>query len=226
MPKLYRRKTRKGKRIRRRYRRKNAGITRQVQTAFSDRQIVKLNYFDQIVMDPGTLQAASYAFRANDIFDPDYSSVGHQPMGFDQWAGFYNRWVVLGAKITVTPISSDSTTNQTSGVLTVSLQRSPISDLNINQQMEQKHCRYSTFQLGYRSRPVTVFYSAKKFEGVKDVSDNDDLFGTLAASPSKQSYFVLSAYAPQASTEVLPIRMQVKVQYIVMFKDPQRLGIS
>jgi hypothetical protein len=147
-------------------------------------------------------------------------------MGFDQWAAFYQKFVILGSKITVTPLAGDSSTALSTGIVSLGLQRTPFSDLNINQMVEQKHAKYTTLQLGFRSRPLTCFYSAKKFEGVKDVSDNDDLYGTPATSPSKVSFFVISAYGPSASVDVLPIRMQVKIQYIVMFKDPQRLGIS
>jgi len=218
--------TKKRRVRRRRGRKSNYAMTRQVQNTFSDRQLVKLNYFDQILIDPGTLSASGYAFRANCCFDPDYQSTGHQPMGFDQWGAFYQKFVVLGAKITVTPLAGDTTSSASSGIVSVNLQRTPFIDLNINQQIEQKHSRYTTLQLGFKSRPITVKYSAKKFEGVKDVSDNDDLYGTQSASPSKQSYFVIAAYAAQPSSDVLPIRMQVKIQYIVMFKDPQRLPIS
>lgn len=225
MPRRYKQK--RVRRVRRgKLRKPKFAMTRQVQNTFSDRQIVKLNYFDQILMDPGSLGAAGYAFRANCCFDPDYSSTGHQPMGFDQWGAFYQKFVVLGAKITVNPLSSDATSDGSSAIITCALQRTPIQDININQQIEQKHSRYSTVQLGFRSRPIVVHYSAKKFEGVKDVSDNDDLFGTLSASPNKQSYFVISGYASQPSSDTKPIRLQVKINYIVMFKDPQRLPIS
>lgn len=51
----------------------------------------------------GALSTAStgYAeniYRLNSCYDPDYSGAGAQPLGFDQWAAFYNRYKVLSAK--------------------------------------------------------------------------------------------------------------------------------
>lgn len=45
--------------------------------------------------------ASSYAekvFRLNSMYDPDYSGVGSQPLGYDQWTAFYQRYKVLGVK--------------------------------------------------------------------------------------------------------------------------------
>jgi hypothetical protein len=39
---------------------------------------------------------ADQQFRLNSIFDPDYTGVGHQPLAHDQWALFYNHYVVTG----------------------------------------------------------------------------------------------------------------------------------
>jgi len=42
----------------------------------------------------------NYLFRTNSIFDPDFTGIGHQPLGHDQWAAFYNRYKVVRSNIT------------------------------------------------------------------------------------------------------------------------------
>nr|QTE03423.1 MAG: capsid protein [Phoenicurus auroreus CRESS-DNA-virus sp.] len=50
-----------------------------------------------------TSGAVNYnVYRANSVFDPDQSNIGHQPMFFDNYANIYNNYRVLGSKITVT----------------------------------------------------------------------------------------------------------------------------
>lgn len=54
---------------------------------------------------------ADYSFRLNSLFDPDLTGVGHQPLGRDQMAQFYNRYRVFAAswKITTFPTGSAGT---------------------------------------------------------------------------------------------------------------------
>ena len=85
-----------------------------------DNTICKLKYNTRFQLDPASTGIAgtsdtsldTYIFRMNSLFDPDYTtsnpvaSLGkgtpnHQPYGFDQWATFYNEYMVLGAKIDV-----------------------------------------------------------------------------------------------------------------------------
>ncbi|AXH76586.1 MAG: capsid protein [Circoviridae sp.] len=40
-------------------------------------------------------------FRLGGIFDPDYLIGGHQPMGFDQLAVIYGRYIVTGCKVII-----------------------------------------------------------------------------------------------------------------------------
>ena len=42
----------------------------------------------------------SNVFRGNSCFDPDFSGVGAQPRGFDQWKAFYRRYRVIASKCT------------------------------------------------------------------------------------------------------------------------------
>lgn len=56
----------------------------------------QLRYTDLITMSPGAGLTDTYLFRPNSCYDPDLTSSGHQPMGFDQYATMYNRYRVLG----------------------------------------------------------------------------------------------------------------------------------
>lgn len=66
---------------------------------FPDKVITKMKYGDKIDLS-GVQQTE--VFRANSMFDPDLTIVGHQPMYFDQFALIYAKYRVRGAKITAT----------------------------------------------------------------------------------------------------------------------------
>lgn len=46
--------------------------------------------------------ASGLTWSLNDLYDPDVSGVGHQPMGYDQMCNFYNNWRVTGVKYSIT----------------------------------------------------------------------------------------------------------------------------
>jgi hypothetical protein len=66
-----------------------------------DSVCVKLPFTQTLT--PGTTSGGlySYQYRGNSCFDPDYTGVGSQPNGFDQWSQFYNTYVVLSSEIVV-----------------------------------------------------------------------------------------------------------------------------
>lgn len=76
-----------------------------------DRFFVKLKYSEQFGMTYTPATAASYQFRVNSIFDPNYTGTGHQPLGHDQWQNIYNRYRVYGCKYRIY-FTNISTTEQ------------------------------------------------------------------------------------------------------------------
>jgi len=74
--------------------------------AFPPRKTVALRYVDTVSIDGGVSSTGVYEFRANSIFDPDYTSTGHQPMFRDTYSAIYSQYKVNYATITLIACSS------------------------------------------------------------------------------------------------------------------------
>lgn len=70
---------------------------------------VGLRYTTQVAITNTVGVANSYIFRGNSVFDPDFTGIGSQPNGFDQWKTMYGRYRVLGSKCIVRPVSTSTT---------------------------------------------------------------------------------------------------------------------
>jgi len=78
-------------------------------TLVPDRMMIKMSYKDNINCSSSINPWAIWNGRLNSIYDPDYAIVnGHQPLGYDQWATFYNKFRVYKAYVTATFINNTS----------------------------------------------------------------------------------------------------------------------
>ncbi len=51
---------------------------------------------------------ATYSFRLNSLFDPNYTTTGHQPLYFDQMAALYSFYKVLRVRWRITVMADTS----------------------------------------------------------------------------------------------------------------------
>jgi len=77
-------------------------------TGASDIQLVKLRYSSTLVDFTASIGYYAHVFRLNSLFDPDYTGVGAQPLGFDQWAALYGSYRVIRASAKLTAAASVS----------------------------------------------------------------------------------------------------------------------
>lgn len=75
---------------RRRYRQRTTNVNRSLQPIPS-RYICKMKYATTISTDG----SGQYIFNLNSLYDPDRTSFGHQPLGFDNLALLFNRYRVI-----------------------------------------------------------------------------------------------------------------------------------
>lgn len=69
-------------------------------TPFAQRYITKMKYSEAYNLS--ALNAYSQIMRINSLWDPNATGLGHQPYGFDQLAGIYNRYRVISCSYVIT----------------------------------------------------------------------------------------------------------------------------
>lgn len=73
---------------------------------FPSSKTVALRYVENLSFDGGASSSAVNVFRANSIFDPNYTGVGHQPMYRDNYAAIYEDYRVNYATITMVALNT------------------------------------------------------------------------------------------------------------------------
>lgn len=221
----YLRKTRKS--MKPRYKRRIRRVPRNkfsIKSAALPRTMaVRLKYFDQLRLDPQPGIPAVHSFRANSCYDPDFTGIGHQPMAFDQYMALYSRYTVVGSKISITASPQDDTSLNSSALVGVYKSTDPGFPSPISTLIESDKCTYRIIQLSDTSRPISVKYSTKKSQGVKNIMDNIELSGTQTTNPRVEDYFHVFAAGVNSAQDPTRISYQVHISYYVIFSDPRQL---
>lgn len=231
MPKRFRL-VKKGRR-RQYFRKKKWKIPRQVGIA-SEQQIVTMRYADRYTLSSNTVGVYdTIHFRANDLYDPDYQTGGHQPRGFDEWMKFYDNFIVLGSKITIfatntkhiltNDVNSDAFQNV---MVTVSCTEDiETHGGQVTEILETRKNRYRPLNTYENNTQVLVHkYSAKKMLGLTDVKDHAEIQGSALASPIQTTFYNISAIQmSQAVQTSAPIGLIIRIDYIVMLRNRKQL---
>ena len=196
------------------------------------KQLMKFRYVEHFLLDPGTGTCSDYVFRANSMFDPNYTSAGHQPYGFDQWIGvFYNHFVVLGSKASAIFTSPSESVGAGTVLCGIELKdsTSAITGQYASQIMERPRGNFKLMLNSDTSRgavKVNKKFSAKNFFRVKDIIGDDVYKGSASTNPSEQSYFHVWAAAQDQVTNIAAINVTLTIDYIVALLEPKDLGLS
>lgn len=228
MPRKYKKRTRKKSAFSRK-----RSTAAQPRAAIADSQLIKLRYGSLVTIDPTFGTPISHVFSANSIFDPDRTGVGHQPLGHDQWATFYDHYTVIGSKITAQfmPTGDGPTTRSNSAVCSIMLKddTTPVT-AGTEEVLEQTGVVYKYLGQGSsgaaRLKLVKKF-SAKKFFNITDIKDNTQLSGKMGSSnPSEEAYYHVNVAPIDNTTDPSPVQVAVLIEYIVLLSERKDLVTS
>lgn len=185
--------------------------------------LCKHKYNTQIQQNPDALGVpVSWYFSMNSMFDPDRTGVGHQPMGFDQVAAFYENYRVVGCKIKVTPHIAVNDANATA-YYALSLTEDDITTfINTNDWLEQdstnraKLISGNTAQAGGQNNNFQMaFFSDKKwFKG--ENSAKTRRIAAVGANPLDQVYARITTASATGEDAPL-ITFLVEMEYITLY---------
>lgn len=197
-------------------------ISRGVPSGMPAIKVTSLRYVEDLerVSTAGTLN--NYMFSANNIFDPNVTGTGHQPMGHDQWAILFNHYIVLGSKITIKVIPTAATTSPANvGIYLTDTVVPPYT--TASEFVEARRGVVKSLVPGTtRTTYLSNTFSCKKFFNIKDVKDNALRLGAVMNnSPTDQAVFDFWYQTVDGATAT--VYFQVIIDYIVMFSEPKDL---
>jgi len=219
MPKRVKRVRRR--KVRRPYRRKRRmNLVRK--ELIPPRFFSKLRYVETFTLDPIAIGIADVVFRANDLYDPYFAVGGHQPLGFDQMMALYQRFFVVGCKVTAKFAAADDTSARSTIITGLFTSSNSTLLTNVGTVIEQPGCVWSYAQLGSDIKRLTTKYSTKKQQGITNLLDNSELSGTASSSPtsSHTDYIHVFAATPPGISDSAPCTVCVQIDYLAVFVDP------
>jgi len=186
-----------------------------------------LNYYERnFAIDPVAVGvAASYVFSATGLFDPNITSTGHQPNGFDQMMGLYEHYTVISSKITVRGYNTDASLFQNFGVYanhTATVEPDPT--VIIENGMGSFGMLAPSGQ-DKSSISLTQQVSASRFLSIPRLLSEKDASGTATTNPAEQVFWIIWGAANNDS-EPSAIGLNVLIEYVTIFTEPIQLALS
>ena len=195
-------------------------------SVFPYQKFATLKYCEAYVtVDAPIGSSSAFIMRANDIYDPNFTGVGHQPTGFDQYMAMYNKFVVYDSKIKVVAYATDSEVLDT--VVGVAIMDNTTTQSTSENYLEQALTDWRVVPAGNGANPVTVStaFNASAFSGTS-IRTNDLLHGTASAPPGKNWYYHIFCGATGSAENPVAMKFSIEIEYYVKFFEPKSQTIS
>lgn len=225
--KKYKRKTKKSMRRYKKYPLYSMGTPSGIPTI----RRASLRYTQQVPITSSNGDFAARVFRANSIHQPEVTPVlpmpegGRKPYASQTWATLYQKYMVVGSKISVKILLDDVGQN---GAMASGVHLDTDGMFPTNQKyttlIEARKGSWVAATNQRRANSVYAKYSTRNFFNITDVKDNiDNLGANINTNPEQVAYFVIWAQSIKPGT-TNSLRAIVTIDYLVDYSDPLDLA--
>lgn len=168
------------------------------------------------------MQAGQYTFRGNSCYDPDYTSAGHQPLYFDQYAAIYTKYLVMASSIKLSMMNNVGTTPVFAVIIPASDILTLTTGAPASEYPRAKTSKllgisgYSTVSLSHSARTETILGLIPS--QIRDM----DFSSLMGANPHELWYW--NCFFQNINATNLNISVQIEMVFDVQFYD--RIGIG
>lgn len=194
-------------------------------------KLYRLRYVTNVTLSSVAGSVGAYAFRANGLYDPDYTGSGHQPLMRDQLSALYNHYFVKYSKIQVfwnTDATSNVAINTVCGIRLDDDGTAPSWTALLESTRTKwklgNNCPMYNDNVTL-NKPLIMKYSPKSFFGRR--RGNDESLGALVgADPSEQAYFILFYSQIPSTASTTSVYATVIIDYSVVYSEPKDVSDS
>lgn len=187
-------------------------------------QLVTMRYSTSFTLDPAaTTNPAIRNFRANGMFDPDATGIGHQPRGFDQLMALYDHYIVEEACLEAWYESKSAS----DGVLaTLAVRDTLLSAPDRIEAMETRVMTESTASGSNGGKIGYIRLSVKPHEFLGLDKNDAELRGSITSNAGDQVFFNLGAMPIGIAADHPGVNVVVKITYQARLIEPKEPGQS
>ncbi len=190
----------------------------------------RLPYYESGFSMTGTAGVIQqYVFTANGVYDPNITSTGHQPLGFDTMMLYYEQYCVVKSSITLRAVGNGIQACTISVCLAPDTTTLAVPDVIENGLVVTKlldgrgNGGYGT---GQRIGRLDLACDVARYFGRRsrrELLDDPTLQGTVAANPTEQVYYVINMWGFGSFTDNTAVSCEATIEYDVVFWEPRKV---
>lgn len=179
---------------------------------------LRMNYVDEVLFNTAISDTVTQVYRGNSIHDPDFTGIGHQPLGHDEWATLYNRYRVISSKITIHWMNvATPAQEQTYVCVPMNGSGTPL----FGDACETVGSKLGAITEGKGTMTMVNECSSLAIKGDRRLVNDKDLEALFGANPNTQWFWVVQAKSP--GTTAVDSRALIKIEYLVELFDRKSL---